>query len=442
MFLPDGARMKINFFTPLPPARTEIANHSVSVLAELAPHGAVTVWTPQDYWRIPSGIDVQIRQFSADTIDYRDLNAADISVYNIGNNPGGHLDIFKVMHAAPGICILHDTYLQHLFVPLLQAHGASRDLYMRLVAQSEGARGLAAVQAFLDGAVSFEDLSAQNPMTGAACAGQLAIVTHNPAETAPLRHLQSAPVFELPLAIPDRGPVRPLPRGDHDPLRLIMFGHLGSNRCIDSILRAVAALPRPQRVRLDIYGRVARPDPVTQLIAELGIGRQVTLHGFVSDQQLDDALLRADLALNLRFPSMGEASASQLRIWMAGLPSLVTRIGWYATVPDDTVFMVDPGAGEVPAITGLIERMLESPAPFIQAGARGQRHARAHHTPGLYAAGLLALLRQLPVLQRRRRTAELAEITADTMALLFAGHDTATLGRTAAQAIRDVAAIG
>ena len=68
----------------------------------------------------------------------------------------------------------------------------------------------------------------------------------------------------------------------------------------------------------------------------------MTLHGFVPESELDAALASAHLALNLRYPTKGEASGSQLRIWSHGLPSLVTRIGWYTELPADTVSFVRP----------------------------------------------------------------------------------------------------
>ena len=57
----------------------------------------------------------------------------------------------------------------------------------------------------------------------------------------------------------------------------------------------------------------------------LGLRERVTFHGYVSEAELEAALDDADLAVNLRYPTMGEASGSQLRIWDHALPSLVTH---------------------------------------------------------------------------------------------------------------------
>ncbi len=82
-------------------------------------------------------------------------------------------------------------------------------------------------------------------------------------------------------------------------------------------------------------------DIIYDKLTQLNLVDRVHLHGFVSEPVLDDALRQAHLVLNLRHPSMGEASGSQLRIWNAGAPSVVTREGWYAGLPEDVVYSVD-----------------------------------------------------------------------------------------------------
>ena len=62
-------------------------------------------------------------------------------------------------------------------------------------------------------------------------------------------------------------------------------------------------------------------------VEELRLQDIVTLHGFVPAEALEAALASAHLAINFRFPTMGEASVSQLQIWDHALPSLVTRVG-------------------------------------------------------------------------------------------------------------------
>src|SRR6185295_18992235 len=117
----------------------------------------------------------------------------------------------------------------------------------------------------------------------------------------------------------------------------------------------------------------------------LDLKRQVTLHGFTSEAKLDQALSEAHLAINLRYPTMGEASGSQLRIWSHGLPSMVSKVGWYASLPAEAVAFVRPDANEVLDIQFNLRAFLSSPGAFAVMGELGRRELEAQHTCEQYA---------------------------------------------------------
>ncbi len=117
----------------------------------------------------------------------------------------------------------------------------------------------------------------------------------------------------------------------------------------------------------------------------------VTLHGFVPAEDLEAALTSAHLAINLRFPTMGEASVSQLQIWDHALPSLVTRVGWYATLPQETVAFVRP-EHEITDIQAHLHAFVDDPGRYAHMGRRrppifaGVPHTRGV-CPGDYRRG-------------------------------------------------------
>ena len=152
-------------------------------------------------------------------------------------------------------------------------------------------------------------------------------------------------------------------------------------------------------------------------MASLGIGHLVELHGFVPKAELDRGIARAHLAVNLRHPTMGEASASQLRTWAHGLPSLVTRTGWYATLPADAVFFVDP-EDEVDGIKRHLARLLARPEAFAAAGRRGRELVAALHSPRRYAEGLVEIARQAPAQHGRRTAVDLARAGSRALAAM------------------------
>ena len=216
------------------------------------------------------------------------------------------------------------------------------------------------------------------------------MITHNEGELPRLRRQSSAPVWYVPLAGAGSADMLPGQRGNGDRLRLIVFGHLGANRRLREILAALAATPVRERYRLDIYGKITDQDLIEAAILEHGLADQVSLHGYVPAAQLDEALAQADLALNLRFPTMGEASSSQLRIWANGLPSLVTRAGWYAGLSPDWVGFVRPSE-EAADIQAHLMAFATNPEPYLRQGRAGRDRVDQQHSASAYAAALLGI---------------------------------------------------
>ncbi len=397
------ARLKINFFSPLPPVRSDIANFTRLVVTPLHALADVTVWTAQPE---PPELDspVTVERFDPADIAWPRLNQADLNVYNIGNNASFHRAIFEVARQVPGLVVLHDTRLQHFFARYSETPGPDRDFYLDCMRRSHGPAGLADAEAFLSGAQPLDRLVERYPLTLSAMEGALGAVVHNQADAQALAAQTRTPVFYQPLAFAGSSPAPRRPEGST--LRLVVFGFIGSNRRISSILEALAGLP-DRDWRLDIYGLLETPDEVAAQTASLGLEDRVHQHGFVPEAELDAALAQADLALNLRFPSMGEASGSQLRIWDASLPSLVTRIGWYAGLPKDTVFFVEPER-EIAMIREHLAALRRDPAPFRRAGLRGREVLRQFHTPEAYAAALMEIAEQAAHLHARRKAIDLA----------------------------------
>jgi glycosyltransferase involved in cell wall biosynthesis len=217
------------------------------------------------------------------------------------------------------------------------------------------------------------------------------------------------PVVRLPLPFPPRRALPP--PSTAPPWKLVVFGFLGANRCLDQTLAALARLADP-RFHLHIYGDVADRAALNAAVERLQLAAAVTVHGFVPEVELDRALASAHLALNLRYPTKGEASYSQLRIWSHGLPSLVTRVGWYAELPAGTVSLVRPGF-LVDDVCAHLRAYATDPARYQANGQRGRDYFIEHHSPRGYAARIVELAARLPEYRRlwnaRRNRARAAE---------------------------------
>jgi glycosyltransferase involved in cell wall biosynthesis len=261
-------------------------------------------------------------------------------------------------------------------------------------------------------------MAARYPLTPLALRDALGVLVHTREAFDELRRENHWPVAYAPLpfasarALSQKRYARKIANRqmmtDETPYRLIVFGYLGRNRRLDVILNALAQMPEGKRFHLDIYGEVLDGESLYPLIASLKLEEQVTLRGFVSDQKLDEALDCADLAFNLRNPTMGEASGSQLRLWNHALPSLVTKIGWYATLPEDAVAHVRP-EHEIEDIQTHLRALLREQSRFKTMGERGRVILEQEHAPERYADTLIALAGRAVRFQPQSAANKLAE---------------------------------
>jgi glycosyltransferase involved in cell wall biosynthesis len=190
------------------------------------------------------------------------------------------------------------------------------------------------------------------------------------------------------------------------------------------LLRALASFAGRERFRLDVYGTMDGAEKIQQLIARLRLGELVTMHGFVNQTVLEEALRNTDLVVNLRNPSMGEASGSQLHLWQYGLPSLVTRAAWYEKLPEDTVAFVRPDH-EMEDIHAHLAGFLADPEKYRELGRNGRRYVAENHSMESYAEGLLAIAARVPEFQARWIARDLARRAASRM---NAWCDNSTIG--------------
>jgi len=407
--------MKINWFSPLPPARTGIADYTFGILPELSSRADVTLWTDRTGWDPDLERYAKVRHFHVDHVDWVELNRAELSFYNIGNNHLHHASIWQVSRQSPGIVVLHDVRLHDFFESLYRGQWRDEPGYLNLIEKHYGEEGLRVATEFIGARHGDFDLMAQRfPMIGAVLENALGALVHTKDAFDEVRAAHRCPVFYAPLP---SAPIIASNRNDghaSGPHRLIIFGHIGRNRRLDAVLDALSQLPQRDRFRLDIYGEIDDAKTVRQRIQTLALKDTVKVHGYAPLEDLDHALSTASLAINLRFPTMGEASASQLRIWEHALPSLVTRVGWYASLAEDAVAYVRPD-NEVADIRSHLETFLEDPERFARMGQRGRRLVETEHHPKAYASTIVSLAENAREFKLRHAAFALAERTGAIM---------------------------
>ncbi|MDX6611478.1 MAG: hypothetical protein QOD75_664 [Blastocatellia bacterium] len=410
--------MKLNWFSPLPPAPTDIGHFTTRVLPGLAARAEVTLWTDQPKWDQTLKQFAEVRSYELNRMPWPDLNRADACIYNIGNNPLFHGSIWQIARQHAGVVVLHDISLHHFFDGLYRVQWRDLPGYLELMDYYYGPAGRRdGYECFNSEGQNINDMAEQYPLTELATENALGIVVHTQPAFESLNQPGAPPLLSLPLAfavpVGNASPHSRSRKGE-TPYRLILFGYIGRNRRLDAVLQALADFPQRDKFRLDIYGAILDDEKqIRARIRALGLRNIVTLHGFTAEAALDEALAAADLAINLRYPTMGEASGSQLRIWAHALPALVTNVGWYATLPAATVAFVRPGADEVADIQSSLRAFLDDPERFARMGQAGFEVLRQDHSPADYAASLLEFAAEVSLFRAHAAAGKLAEQVGD-----------------------------
>ena len=498
--------MRINWFSPLPPARTGIAQYTAGILPALCAQAEVVLWTNQSEWQPGLNNQAEIRRFDPGSLPWSLLDRADATFFHIGNSATFHRAIWQVGREYPGIAVLHDVLLHdsvvnhcrispevegaypdgwtgerlsvafppgparrltvrlrppewipgELSVRVLPDVGGQRDIrvippggrleivrdlpaaagriemlfspamapgtdpriigsrlesaviagpggqvllngretYFEIMESIYGPRGRTDAELHWQGVLSLDQMAGVYSCIPFMLPASRAVVVHSRMAKRAVRRESRLPVQRLELPAP--AVAVPEPHDGPPPWRLLVFGHLGPNRGLDCILDALHLLQEQSQFRLHIHGVLHDPGAVLDRIRQLGLQELVTIHGTATEAELEAALEAAHLAINLRYPTRGEASLAQLRIWSHGLPAIVTKIGWYAEQPEDTVAFVRPGH-MTEDLCARLRGYAADPRRFVQMGMNGYRHFAAWHTPERYVAGLLDLAARVHV---------------------------------------------
>ena len=386
--------LRINWFSPLPPAQSGIAHYAMQILPVLAARHDVVLWTDQAQVAPEVHRLARVSRYDPASPPWRELNNAAISIYHFGNHPDFHQGIWQVSRRLPGIIVLHDLCLHDFFFMLWVHHRKDRATYLRALERWYGPEGRDSGEAFCAGGLAAETMAQQFPLTRQALDGALGAITHSSGVLEAIHETPCCPVAALPFPYPAaddtcfRRWLAARQAAPRPPYRLVIFGYLSRNRRLEALLEALAGIPQRHQFRLEICGQLWDESHIRTQIERLRLTSLVTLHGFVPENQVEQKLSTADLAINLRFPSMGEASLSQLQFWDYALPTLVTRTGWYASLPESATAFVRP-EHEVADIQTHLAAFLSDPAAFQQMGERG-RQELANHDPEKYVEAMVA----------------------------------------------------
>jgi glycosyltransferase involved in cell wall biosynthesis len=356
--------LKVGFFSPLPPARSGVADYSAQLLRALEPLGSV---------RINAG-------------------DADIALYHLGNNQL-HAEIYRRALEVPGVVVLHDAVLHHFFLGNLSESEYISEFVYNYGAWSEDlARDLWRRRA----RSSADPAYFRYPMLKRVTERSLAVIVHNPKAAAmAAEHTPDAVVCEIPLLL--EPPVE-LPsdaelirwraaRGIAPRTLLIgVLGYLRESKRLASVLRAFHRARSACDITLLVAGDFVSSDLARGMEPLLRSDSSILRIGHVSERDFWRHAAAIDACVNLRYPAAGETSAISIRLMGIGKPLLVTTGEETARFPDSACLRVDPGPAEEEMLAEYLVWLARFPDDARAIGQRAAAYVREYHAPARVAA--------------------------------------------------------
>ncbi|MEN9213788.1 MAG: glycosyltransferase family 4 protein [Gloeomargarita sp. DG02_4_bins_56] len=153
-----------------------------------------------------------------------------------------------------------------------------------------------------------------------------------------------------------------------NPVRIIMVGRLEAQKNQAGLLRAVAALNRPE-VQVDLVGDGPLFGELKQLVSRLNLGQQVTFWGYRTD--VANLLAQAHIfALISHWEAFPRSTLEAMR---AGLPVVVSDVGGAAeaVLPGVTGYVIPPG--EQTELVRVLQQLIDQPQQRRLLGQAGRQ---------------------------------------------------------------------
>lgn len=339
---------KIAIFTPLPPSRTGIADYAAEIGSELEKYVEVVYVVSNDAEEstyIPTnGIVMKEHNF---------LSSEEASmlprIYQMGNNLH-HEFILKQVMEVPGIVVLHDYSMHHLFVELTLARDDPKS-YKEIMKYNYGEQGKIIADNRSQGIFN-EIYQFIFPLNQTVIDASKSILVHSYESFYRAKEQANSDTKVFKISFPykneennflstDTQEVKNKLNIPLDKIILASFGFVTSPKQIGFTLKAISEIKEDLPDFLFyIVGEVSNSVPLEALISEYNLEENVKILGYVDFEHLHLYMQASDIVINLRYPSAGETSAALYRAMGMGKCCLVFDYSSFSDLPDDTLIKI------------------------------------------------------------------------------------------------------
>lgn len=389
--------MKIAYFSPLPPLKTGIAVYSSHLITYLAKIAEIEIYHAGPCENFPG---IKTNDFIANPSLLKNLDNFDEIIYHLGNNPWYHLDIYRVFLEYPRTVVLHDAVLYYLIAGCGIGGLIKEFCYNYGIERLREVWGI--VRESIDGDILRYSNPEKYPLIKRILENARQIIVHSKSTAEFIKaagysgrldvvNLIYYPDQVLHFSLEDSLIFRKNLHIETNQILIGVFGFIGPTKRMDKLLSALCKIKKENNVsfRLLIIGE---GDSLNGLINHFGLSKNVINVGFVTNEDFSHYLNRVDFVVNLRHPSMGEASATLVQAMSFGKPVIVTNHAWFSELPDHAVIKVGFGSTEVDEIAQAITKLITDKEYRKSIGSNAKTYVENFCSPLKVAGKYLSIL--------------------------------------------------
>lgn len=383
---------KLAYFSPLPPAKSGIADYSAALLEELIDFYEIDLIVHQPQISLPSSLE----KLPVRSLDWFNVNSNkfDRIIYNFGNSPF-HSHMFAMLAKYPGVVVLHDFYLSGV-VGHLDIYQGYENFWAKALYESHGYYAVA--ERF--NAVNPDSVTWIYPSNYEVIKESLGVIVHSDYSRDlaaqwyghhKFDNWRVIPLLRKPMNADDEAKkvARNELKIDEDQFVVCCFGLLGKSKLNHRLLNAwlTSHLVNDEHCTLIFVGENDAGEYGLQLeniIVSSRFKNRIEITGWVDSVTFNQYLNAADVGVQLRALSRGETSAAVLDCMNAGLPTIVNANGSMASIADDGVWKL-PDFFTDDQLAELITKLYRNPEERLALGQRAQQIIRTQHAPSACA---------------------------------------------------------
>lgn len=324
------------FISPLPPARSGIADYSMALLKRLQKHYTIIAVCENTVSLdpLPEGISVVSGEeyLSSGSVLNRHL-------YHFGNS-AHHIWMLPLLERFPGSVMLHDLFLSGLY------HSLARKLSVPIQTYLFADHGYDALQCVEEHGV--HEALVRYPLNRSVISRADAILVHSHYSYS---RLDTPNRYKIPfpkaLPVPTLSPLEAKERLGFAPSDFLVctFGFIGPSKCARELIEAWghSSLSADSAAHLVFVGELPNNGYADELVAlanELPNPAQIRFTGYCDAQRYAEYLAASDLVVQLRRDSRGETSAAAFDALSHAKVLLVNANGAMGEFPSDVVVSI------------------------------------------------------------------------------------------------------